>query len=169
MRKFREDIIQKEERTLLLSDTVSQNGMAQAEMEAGKKEEAAMRRKQLIVAWRRWWSRFSPWERIRRFRTPPAQMPGKESEEEHEQRKASQQMVLPALGSTMKALQQVLLLRFGVQMVKCGEAGNFGATNVRKELFPTRQVESGFRWRMQVCEFGEWSLEERAFWQGEEK
>ena len=40
---------------------------------------------------------------------------------------------------------------------------------IEKELCPTRQVESGFQWRRrQVCELCEWSLEERAFWQGKE-
>ena len=41
---------------------------------------------------------------------------------------------------------------------------------IEKELCPTRQVENDFRWRrMQACEVDEWSLEERAFWQGKEK
>ena len=29
-----------------------------------KKEEVVMHHKRLIAVWRRWWNRFSPWERI---------------------------------------------------------------------------------------------------------
>ena len=80
-----------------------------------KKEEVVMHRRQEIAAWRRWWNRFSPWKRTRRglssmlcvkkssrdFETfvPPAQMPGREgrrdSENEQEQGRTSQQLVLP--------------------------------------------------------------------------
>ena len=74
-----------------------------------KKEEAAMCRRQLIAAWRRWWNRLSPWERIRRqiflkkFEAyiPHVQMSEKErgrrtSEYEQEQDKASPQLALSA-------------------------------------------------------------------------
>ena len=85
------------------------------------KEEVAMHRKRLISGWRRWWNRSSPWERTRRGRSsmlcvkyssrdsrlsaPPAQVPGREegrrdSENEQEQGRTSQQLVLPTPGGS---------------------------------------------------------------------
>ena len=70
MRKIRKEIMQKAERFLLLSDEAAKHEIVEAEMVQNfkacrqeKKEEAAMRRKQLTVAGRRCLSRFSPWER----------------------------------------------------------------------------------------------------------
>ena len=84
-----------------------------------KKEEVVMHRKRLIAVWRRWWNRFfamgtdqarSEFDVLcqmffRRFETftPPAQMPGREegrrdSENEQEQGRTSQQLVLPTPG-----------------------------------------------------------------------
>ena len=60
MLKIRENIIQKDERVLLLSDKVAQQEMAEPEMEAELQgSQAAMRRRQLIVAGRRWSVQFA--------------------------------------------------------------------------------------------------------------
>ena len=127
-----------------------------------------MRRKQLIVARRRWWSIFSPWERIRRGlgsrlcakcsskRSGPllrrCQEMKKEEWRARAKRKASQQMVLPAPGvynESTPASQvrlNLILIGFGVQLV-CGGAGNFGASNGRKkksvQLFKPRVASDG--------------------------
>ena len=154
MQKIRDDIKQKEERRLLLSDRVDKNGMAEAGMEAvlqglqaGEKGEAAMRRKRLIVAGRRWWSRcklrfpFWEWIRQRLGSRPCANFSSKDSkhqmrrcQEKKEGRrvKESKSKVKPVSSwchqrqvGSMKALQEVLwswiFLRFGVRMVKAEE------------------------------------------------
>ena len=113
-----------------------------------------MRPKQLIVAWRRWWSRFSPREHIRRglfsrqcvkcslkesgpllsrFREKKERR--RNSEEEQGQRKASQQMVSPAPGryhgGTPASLGGFDLVRIGCTHGESGGAGFFGASNDR--------------------------------------
>ena len=49
------------------SISISRNGgRAFRDCRLEKKEEVVMHRKRLVAVWRRWWNRFSPWERIRR-------------------------------------------------------------------------------------------------------
>ena len=78
---------------------------------------------------------------FRRIKTRPAQMPGKdevrkESEEEQEQSKASQQLVLPAPGGYNEgapaSLVEFDLARIRSAHGECGGARNVGAANDRK-------------------------------------
>ena len=128
VRKLRDEVKQKEERILFLSDKVEKNKMADADMAAEnfrgcrheKKEGAAMLRRQEIAAWRPYGSKLLPCcaavgpiqidalaiAGVQRFKESGAvqeQVPGRDerrrsSEEEHEQGGASQQVALPTPG-----------------------------------------------------------------------
>ena len=87
-----------------------------------------MLRKRWIVAWRRWWNRFSLWERTRRGLSSMlcVRYSSRDTRPQQEQWKTSQQLALPTLGGfSMKALQRVvwnfIFLVFGVHMVKTEE------------------------------------------------
>ena len=81
--------------------------------------------------------------------------------------KASRQMAHQRRVGARKAFQQVLcliLLGFGVQMVKAEKQEISTHRTVEKDLFPAFRAESGDRWRkMESCEFCEWRLEETSF------
>ena len=98
----------------------------------------------------------------------PAKMPGKgggrrNSEDEQEQGKASQQLALSASGGCNEGTQRVvwspIFLVFGVALGECGGAGKSGTAKDRKDLCPTPQVD--FRWKMmQVYEKYEWTWDQ---------
>ena len=90
----------------------------------------------------------------------------KERGEEKEQSKASQQLVLPTLGgyNDPSSFADLILLGFGVHMVKAEEHQASVKQMIEKELCPIHRVENDFRWRrMRACELDEWDLVERAF------
>ena len=120
MRILGEEIDWKEERFRLLSDKVDKNIMADAEMEAelqglqaGEERRLAIHRKRLIAVWRRKWSRFPRWKRIRKGlsfmlcvkysseNSTPPHLPRKD---EQEQGRASQQVALPTPGGINEGL-----------------------------------------------------------------
>ena len=103
---------------------------------------------------------------------PPAQMPGREeggedNEEEQGQRAASQQTGPPAPGGRNVRVLFLILLGFGVQMVKAVKQGMSIHRTFEGDLFPTLRVESGNRCKRK--EFCEWRFEERCFLKEKEK
>ena len=162
MRKLREEDKQKEERILFLSDKVEKNRMAVADMaaelqglQAGEeKEGAAMLRRQEIAAWRPYGSkllmcvlqcdqtRSMPWANavLQRFKENGAvqeQMPGRDerrrnSEDEQEQGRASQQVALPTpRGFIQGALASCLELDIPLVRGALGEGGSAGRSGTQ--------------------------------------
>ena len=151
-----------------------------------KKEEAAMHRKQVIVAWRRCGNSLSLWERIEsrlcskgieKLDLPRADARRKkeerrrDSKQEQEQGTTSQQLVLPAPGGlnegTPASLEEVVLPRIRGPHGECGGAGKSGAANERKRTLSNSSSQEPLLRRMRAFELDEWCLKERAFWQRE--
>ena len=163
MRKIREEIDRNEVRFRQLSDKVNKNKMADAEMaaeleelQAGGEIRGSDASQTGDCCVEELWQRFNAlganqmetmWQRVPSVRREVGafqeQRPGREGgrrnrEDKQEQGKASQQLVLPASGGVMKALQRVawslIFFVFGVHMVNAEEQGIQVQQRSKKDL-----------------------------------
>ena len=181
MLKLQEELKQKEERVLFLSNEVDKNKMADGEMaakrqrlQAGEERRTAMLRKQVIAAWRPSGNRLSPWERtesrprskgIEKWELPRSRC--QEEKKEVGTVKMNKITVKPVSSwcyqrkaGSMKALQRVvrslIFLVFGVRMVNAEEQGAQVQQKTEKKISVKYPRRVDFRWKMR------WKWHERA-------
>ena len=195
MRKVREEINKREGRFHQLSRQVDSNRMATAELEAelrglqAEEERRGSNASQVVVdccldtvaeqLFTIISSKFCTKRSSKDLKPLPLLRKCQEKKKERKMQKSKSKgqptnkwVHLRQVGA-MKAFQRVLcliLLGFGVQLVKVEDQEISMHRTIEKDLFPALRAESGGRWKkMESCEFCEWRLEERGFRQEKER
>ena len=140
-----------------------------------KKEKVATHRKRLIVAWKRWWSRFSRWEQIkrglssmRRIETPSAQMPGKEDGETVKMNKSKEEPVSSwcyqrqagSIKVHRRVVWSLIFIVFRVYLVKAEVQEDQAHKGIAREVHP--DLLDDIPWmRKRMTMWEEWCLKQK--------